>query len=306
MNAKKQITIIGGTGNLGVPVVKYLTGLGYEVKLIVRNPEKANKLFPNIENLKVIQADLEDTQALKQALSDTDYLYLNLSTQTLDINAPFCPEREGVANIINALTGTDIKQIIMISGLGAFDNHKSYAGFQFVPNTIRKQGQKLIKNSGIPYTILHCSWFIDSFVLFRRKKTYSVIGDIHKPIYFINAYDYAVQLDHAIGNEGTYFKEYPVQGSEGISHKIAAKQFHEIYSPGTKVNTLPIGIINFLSIFNKDLKYIKHMHRYFKASQEEFLAEDFDTYKTLGKPSLSLKDYAHKVKKDRVYSFLED
>jgi uncharacterized protein YbjT (DUF2867 family) len=46
MMDKKQISIIGATGNLGIPVVKNLLSFGYEVKLIVRNvPRKSKKLI---------------------------------------------------------------------------------------------------------------------------------------------------------------------------------------------------------------------------------------------------------------------
>ena len=296
---------MSGSGNLGVPVVKFLVQDGFEIKLIVRNISKAKQLFDGDPKVQFVEADLRDVTSLKSALTGTAYLYLNLSTQTIEKNITFSTEREGIANILEAIDQGSIRQIIAISGLGAFDNVKGPDRFEFIPNIIRKEGHKLIKNSGIPYTILHCSYFADSFVIFRRKHTYSVIGDSQSPIYFTNCRDYTNHLIHAIANEDAYYKEFPIQGREGLAHPEAARTFLDIYSKDTKVAVLPRGIINFMALFSKEMKFVKHMNDYFSSSAEAFIAEEYDTYKTLGEPKYSITDYARLLKKDGIYDFLE-
>ncbi len=304
MNRIKKLSIIGGTGNLGVPVVKFLLSFGFEIKLIVRNIPKAKQLFGNTQNVLIVEAELNNARALKTALSDTEYLYLNISTQTTDINIQFSAEHEGVANILKVINKEQIKQIIVISGLGAFNNVHKPDSFEFIPNTIRKQGHKLIKDSGIPYTILHCSWFADSFIIYRRNKVYSVIGDTQNPIYFTNCYNYSIHLANAIGNSDAFYKEFPIQGNEGLTHPEAAKSFLEVYTENAKVKIFPKWIIRTLSLFNKKMKFVKHMSNYSFASSEEFLAEEFDTYNILGKPLLRLTEYAEKLKHENVYDYL--
>jgi hypothetical protein len=301
MGNVKKLSVIGGTGNLGASVVKFLSGMGFEIKVIARNLDKAKSIFNKNQNIRFAEADLTNVNSLRAALADTEYLYLNLSTQTTEINTSFCAEREGVANILEAVNIEKIKQIIAISGLGAFDNISKPGAFEFVPNIIRKQGHKLIKNSGIPYTLLHCSWFADSFVMFRRKNTYSVIGDAVNPIYFTNCYNYSLHLANAIGNPDAFYKEFPIQGSEGISHPAAAKAFLDIYDKTTKVSILPHGVITVLALFIKEMKYVKHMSKYFRESKEDFVAESFGTYETLGKLSMSITEYAHKLKTEKIF-----
>lgn len=305
MNDKKKISIIGGTGNLGVPVVKFLLKSGFEIKLIARNICKAKQLFESNTKLHFIEADLRNVSELKTALPETEYLYLNLSTQTTDIHIPFSTEREGVENILKAVNKEHIKQIIVISGLGAFDNVHKTDSFEFVPNIIRKQGHKLLKNSGIPYTLLHCSWFVDSFILYRRNNLYSVIGNTTDPIYFINCYDYTLQLINTLGNPKAFFKEFPIQGYKGFPHPEAVKTFLDAYSEPVKIKLFPASIIKFVAHFSKEMKYIKHMHEYFTVSSETFLAKDYGTYDILGTPSLSLTHYAEKLKQERIYDYLE-
>ncbi len=302
MNPIRKISVIGGTGNLGIPVVKFLLKSGFEIKLIVRNRDKAKESFGSDNSLHIVEADLQDVPKLTTALADTEYLYLNLSTNAIRVNVPFSTEREGVANILSALNRDKIKQIIAISGLGAFDNVRKPDSFEFVPNIIRKQGHKLIKNSGIPFTILHCSYFADSFVIFRRENTYSVIGDTQNPMYFTNCQDYSNCLINAIANKKAFYKEFPIQGREGIAHPEAARKFLDIYSKNTKVTVLPGGTIRFLALFSKEMKFVKHMNDYFSKSTEAFIAEEFNTYKILGEPKFSITDYANLLLNEGIYS----
>lgn len=304
MTAKKQISIIGATGNLGVPVVKNLVARGYQVNAIVRNREKAKALFGKMPQVQLSEANLQDVNALKTALKKTEYLYLSLSTQTTNLNIPFAAEREGVANIMAALDKDSTKQIISLSGLGAFDNRQDTEKFNFIPNIIRKQGQKLIKESGIPYTILHCTWFADSFVLYRRNNIYSVIGDTKNPIFFTNCYDYSRHLDHAVANSDAFFKEFPVQGNEGLKHPEAAAAFLSVFSENTKVKPMPGWIFGLLGLFKKEMKFLKHLSDYFNQTNETFLAQECGTYKTLGRPTLSLKQYAEKLNSEGFYDYL--
>lgn len=306
MSNKTQISIIGATGNLGVPISKYLSGKGFKVKAIVRNPGKARQLFSDNKGIEITKADLRQADSLQSALKDTEYLYLNLSSETTDMNISFAPEREGIANILKAVNRQCIKQILCITGLGALDNSQSPKRFKFIPNIIRKQGHKLLKESGIPYTILHCSWFIDSFILYRRNNRYAVIGDTQNPIYFINAYDYSEMLANAVGNPKAFNKEFPVQGNQGIQHPDAARQFLSAYSPDTKVSGFPSGLIAFLALFYKKMKFLKHMSDYFTKNTESFLVDEYQTYEILGQPAFNLREYAETLRSDNFYNYLNN
>lgn len=60
-----------------------------------------------------------------------------------------------------------------------------------------------------------------------------------------------------------------------------------------------------MALFSKEMKLVKHMNDYFSSSAEEFIAEEYDTYKTLGEPKYGIADYARLLKKESIYDFLE-
>jgi len=304
MGKNKKISIIGATGNLGIPVTKNLIALGYEVTLIVRNIEKAKQFFEKNSPVKFVTANLQDVNSLKTALIDSEYLYLNLSSMVSDVNVSFAAEREGVANILEAVNKSKIKQILILSGLGAYQKDFSEYSNKFVPNIIRSQGHELLKKSGIPYTILHCSWFVDSFLLFLRNGSYPIIGNTKNPFYFTNSFDYTNQLSNAIGNQNTFNKEYPIQGKQGVNHADAAKEFFAIFDNTIKAKPLPTGLLRILSVLKKEMKPVKDMAIYFEKSKEQFLAEKAGTYKDLGEHKLSVAEYAEMLKNNHFYDYL--
>lgn len=188
--------------------------------------------------------------------------------------------------------------------MGAFDNLIDGQAFKFIPNIIRKQGHKLIKESGIAYTILHCSWFADSFVFYQRNNIYSVVGDTQNPIYFTNCYNFSVHIANAVANPDALYREFPVQGNEGMKHPEAAKLFFSVFSENTKVKPLPSWLIAVLAVFKKEMKFLKHMADYFDDFKETPLAELCGTYDVLGQPTLSLTEYAKKLKTEASYAYL--
>jgi hypothetical protein len=57
-------------------------------------------------------SDLRDSAILRAALQGVDAIYLNLATETVDLNLPFYEEREGVANLMTAIEGQHALQWI--------------------------------------------------------------------------------------------------------------------------------------------------------------------------------------------------
>jgi uncharacterized protein YbjT (DUF2867 family) len=111
----KNLAIIGSTGMLGKPVTKELINAGFDVTLLVRDVNKAKKIFG--EKIKLVKGDLKDSTSLETLMKGQDGLYLNLSVEQKSKERDFLPEREGLMNILQAAKKTGIKRIGYLSSL---------------------------------------------------------------------------------------------------------------------------------------------------------------------------------------------
>ncbi|HNE03654.1 MAG TPA: NmrA family NAD(P)-binding protein, partial [Anaerolineales bacterium] len=75
-NSNNTILVIGGTGMLGKPVAQQLKADGFNVRLLVRNPEKAKKLLG--EGYELMQGDMDNESSLRTALIGVDGVHISL------------------------------------------------------------------------------------------------------------------------------------------------------------------------------------------------------------------------------------
>jgi len=69
-----NILITGGTGFIGVHLVKKLQGLGHNLKLLVRESSDITP-FEGLKNIEYINGDVRDINSLRQAANNIDIIY---------------------------------------------------------------------------------------------------------------------------------------------------------------------------------------------------------------------------------------
>ncbi|MEO0602523.1 MAG: NAD(P)H-binding protein [Myxococcota bacterium] len=280
-----NVTVIGATGSLAVPVIHRWASRGVAVKALVRDVDKARGLLPGETEL--IRADLRDVDSLRRGLAGTRHLYLNLSTNTLDPNRTFYPEHQGVENVLQAVRGGTVEQILQLSGLGS---HPANADrMPFFPNVVRQRGQTRIRESGIPFTFFHATWFLDAFPRFVRNGSVTLLGRFDSPFYFANSTDLADQVHRAIGNPAAAGRDFAIQGAEALPVDEAIARFVAVVSPGMPVRRLPLWLASALGLVVPQLRYAVAMTRFLQGFSAELLAEE--TWEVLGRPTSTLEDF---------------
>jgi len=272
---------------LGKPVTRELIKTGYDVKILTRNIPKMQQLFPTVEN---VGGDVFDRKSLVNAMEGRDIVYINLSIQQDSKKTDPQQEKEGVDNIIAAARETGIKRLAYLSSL--IKNYNGVRGFSWWAFDIKESAINKIKNSGIPFTIFYPSTFMETFPFqMIRGNKIMMIGQSVAPMWFIAGEDYAKQVAKSFQLAGMDNKEYPVQGPEPFTFDEAARVMIKNYSKSNlKVMKAPMAILKFLGLFNPRLNYGTNICDALNKYPEKFESEK--TWQELGKPSITLADYA--------------
>jgi nucleoside-diphosphate-sugar epimerase len=288
-----KIVVIGASGMIGKPVTRELVKAGFDLTLLARNPHKMRELFPG---LKVVQGDVLDPLSLVSAFEGQDAIYINLQAPRGGVQSDPLPEREGINNIIEAAKHAGIKRIAYLSSL--VQNYNGTNGYHWWVFDMKQTAVTNIKSSGIPYTIFYPSSFMENLdQLLMKGNKILLAGESRVPMYFIAAEDYGKQVAWPFrllnNNEN---REYTVQGLEAYNWDDAAKVFIEHYSKSKlKIMKAPLGMLKWVGVFNRKTAYGYKILIALNNYPEKFEAEE--TWKELGKPVITIAQYAEALSK---------
>ncbi len=108
----KTIALFGATGQTGSEFLKLALKEGYQVKALVRTPEKVTL---KDEKLKVLQGDILTEADVEKTIKDTD-IVVSLFGHVK--GSPEMLQTKGTVHIINSMKRNDIKRVISLSGGG--------------------------------------------------------------------------------------------------------------------------------------------------------------------------------------------
>lgn len=152
-----KILIFGASGATGQQLVEQALEQGYLVSAVVRTPDKLKIMHPN---LKVLEGDVVDANAVQNAVNDQDAVLCALGAAS-----PFKFDQDvvdGVSNIIIAMEQSAVKRFIYLSFIGVGESRND-AGFiiKYIAPVLLKteiQGHKLreksIRESNLEWTII--------------------------------------------------------------------------------------------------------------------------------------------------------
>lgn len=200
MSETQRVLVVGGTGGVGQLVVANLLNQGQSVRLLTRNPAKAEQMLGKLPQtpgqLEMVTGDIRDPATLPSALPDVEKiictvgstafpsdrwdfdlpanlglaklqewpkLYLDAAyRERLARNSPAQVDGVGVANLV-AATPKDLKQFVLVSSCGV--ERQTLFPYSVLNAygvlTAKKQGETALRQSGLPYTILRPGRLID-------------------------------------------------------------------------------------------------------------------------------------------------
>ena len=236
----ETILVTGATGTVGSEVVKQLLsvkGERQEEEMIIKAAARSanDSTFRNL-GVQTVELDYNKPDTLTAAFKDVDKLFLLTPFQYNMVDL--------TSNLVNVAKNAGVKYIVKQSVLGAD------AEPAITPSRLHRHAEKIIEESGIPFTFLRPNFFMQNFVTFYSNfiKTqgafYVPAGDAKAS--FVDVRDIAAVAVQALsgrsGKNGTgdhIRKAYDITGGEALSYGQAA----EILSKeiGKKVNYVNIS-----------------------------------------------------------------
>lgn len=292
------ILVTGATGNIGSELVKQLSfhgkGKNVRVRAAVRSIDKAAKIKDS--GVELVETDYEKPTTLSEAFNGVDKLFLN---------TPFQADMaELTSNIVTeaAKSGT-VKHIVKLSVLGA------EAEPTITMSRLHRQAEKMIEESGIPFTFLRASGFMQNFVNFfgnsiKSKGAFYVPAGDGK-LSFVDVRDIAtvgakVLTDdqHDIHNG----RAYPITGPEALSYGEAAEilsrevgkkiSYVDIAEESARIGLKEIGMNDWF------INSMMELYAIVRAGYASYLSSTVE--EITGKKPISFsqfaRDYAHSFK----------
>jgi uncharacterized protein YbjT (DUF2867 family) len=228
---QESILVTGASGNIGSEVVKQLLSDAPEVsiKAAVHSSQNVKKVKYD-DRVKVIQIDYKEPETVREALNGVDKLFLL---------TPDVPNAADLAsNVVIEAKKAGIRHIMKQSVMGA--NLEADVGTM----RLHRQAEKVIEQSGIPFTFLRPNEFMQNFVNFhspsiRENNAFYVPLEDAK-VSLVDVRDIAAVAVKSLTDEDRHKnKTYLITGPEALSyHQVA-----EILSntTGRKINYVNIS-----------------------------------------------------------------
>jgi uncharacterized protein YbjT (DUF2867 family) len=285
-DTNKTILIIGGTGMLGKPVAQQLKADGFNVRLLARNPEKAQKFLG--DGYEIVKGDVDNHAALKEAMTGVDGVHISLKGGPTEADFDRM-DHLATRDIANAAKEMNVGRVTILSAYAVSqekaDTPESRAKFK---------GEQALKSSGVPYTIFRASWFMESLPLFVQGKSMSLIGNQIHPLHWVAAVDYARSASKSYQTDETLNKELYIFGPEAYTMGEAMKMYADY--AGVKVAPMSTKMLSMMGAltFNTEWKSMAVLMTHYERWGEDGSPEEAN--RLLSAPKVTLKEWCEKNK----------
>lgn len=247
---QEKILVLGGTGLLGKPVTLSLQKTGYQLRLMVRNIEKARASVES--SIELVPGDVTDLGALEKAMTGCHGVHISVGGSVDQLSA------ENVSNLAPKL---GVKRITYISGATVCEDNRWF------PMVAQKlNAEKAICESGVNYTIFCPTWPMEMLVRFAREGQPFMMGKQPNPIHWYAVDELGRMVAIAYQKETAVNKRFYIHGPEGIPMKEALERYCRVFHPGGKpVSVMPIWLAKLIAGLtgNKGLKFAAGLMGYF-------------------------------------------
>jgi uncharacterized protein YbjT (DUF2867 family) len=221
----ETILITGATGTVGSEVVKQLSAKGENIIVKAAARSATDNTFENLNRVQVVQLDYDKPDSLAVALKGVDKLFLLTPFQSNMVDL--------TSNLVSEAKKAKVKYIAKQSVMGAD------AEPGITPGRLHRQAEKIIEESGIPFTFLRPNFFMQNFVnyysnLIRSQGAFYTPAEDAK-VSFVDVRDIAaVAVKSLINDNQQKGRAYNITGGEALTYGQVAEILSK--AVGKKIN----------------------------------------------------------------------
>ncbi|AEE85925.1 NAD(P)-binding Rossmann-fold superfamily protein [Arabidopsis thaliana] len=163
-SSSKLVLVVGGTGGVGQLVVASLLKRNIRSRLLLRDLDKATKLFGKQDeySLQVVKGDTRNAEDLDPSMFEgVTHVICTTGTTAFpskrwnEENTPEKVDWEGVKNLISALPSS-VKRVVLVSSVGVTKSNELPWSIMNLFGVLKykKMGEDFLRDSGLPFTII--------------------------------------------------------------------------------------------------------------------------------------------------------
>jgi uncharacterized protein YbjT (DUF2867 family) len=246
-----MMLIAGGTGLLGAQVVRLLSAQGLSLRVLTRDPHKAQQLCG--ENVEIVSGAVQDNGAIEQAVAGANVVISAIQgfSGTGDSN-PRTVDLHGNSALIQAARQAGVERFILVSVHGAAPDHPiELFGMKYA-------AEQALRASGLSWTIIRPTAYMETWAkligepLVKAGKT-RIFGRGENPINFVSAADVAQFVAWAAQETSMQGECVEVGGPQNLTMRQVAQTIMSATKISGKVIAVPLPMMRLVSVLMRPL-----------------------------------------------------
>ena len=236
-----MILVVGSTGLLGSEIVHQLRQQNKPVRALVRktsDPEKVARLKGL--GATIIEGDLTDKASLVRACQGVETVITTATTTASQTPGDTIPkvDHTGQLALVDVASEAGVSQYVYISYSGNLDTDSPLT-------TAKRTVEQRVRNSGVTYTILRPSCFMEVWLGPRIGFDYpnhkaTIYGEGKNPLSWISYVDVARFAVMAVDQSAARNAVLELGGPDKLSPNEVVKIFEEATGQSFEVNYVPV------------------------------------------------------------------
>jgi uncharacterized protein YbjT (DUF2867 family) len=241
-----MILVVGATGFLGTETCRQLAAKGKPVRAMVRSTSDGAKVGKlKSFGVELVQGDLRDRASLQAACQGVTAVISTASSMPFSYqpkeNNVQTVDLEGLTNLISAAQAAGVSRFIYTSLSGHMD-------LDFPLRNAKRAVEQRLKDSGLAYTILHPSYFMEVWLtpavgFDASNAKGQIYGTGKNPISWISFKDVAQFAVESLDNSAAQNVVLELGGPEALSPLQAVRIFEEVGGKPFEVQHVPMEAI---------------------------------------------------------------